>query len=136
VKNTTATLLLTAGVPPFAVQRILRHSDPKLTTEIYGHLVPGFLRDAIDRLRLQPVSGPFATRLLPGGETAGNAPEVSPEKQPFFRRRRMAGATGFEPVAFAFGVKPGGPLPSGERPNFGTLLIGTAPNCSPGVNRG
>jgi integrase len=32
-----------AGVNPAAVQRILRHSDPRITTEVYGHLVPGYL---------------------------------------------------------------------------------------------
>src|SRR5216683_5318143 len=51
---------------------------------------------------------------------------------------KLAGDTGFEPVAFGFGVKPRGTPPSGERPNFGTLPIGTAPNRSaggePGVN--
>ena len=33
----------------------LGHSDPKITTEVYGHLVPGFLRDAIDQLKLETV---------------------------------------------------------------------------------
>ena len=62
LRHTTATLLLTAGVPPFAVQRILRHSDPKITTEVYGHVVPGFLRDAIDQMKL---GDPIRRRLLP-----------------------------------------------------------------------
>jgi len=44
--------LLNAGVDPFAVQRILRHTDPRITTEVYGHLVPGYLRDAINKLPL------------------------------------------------------------------------------------
>ena len=30
----------------------------------------------------------------------------------------VAGATGFEPVAFGFGVKAGGGLPSGHYPKF------------------
>jgi hypothetical protein len=38
------------GANPAAVQRILRHSDPKTTTEIYGHLAPGYLRAEVDRL--------------------------------------------------------------------------------------
>jgi integrase len=42
---------------PAAVQRILRHSDPRITTEVYGHLLPGYLRSEIDRLS---VSGDFA----------------------------------------------------------------------------
>jgi site-specific recombinase XerD len=44
--------LLASGVDLFAVQRILRHSDPKITSETYAHLVPGYLHEAIDRLEL------------------------------------------------------------------------------------
>jgi hypothetical protein len=33
------------------VQRILRHSDPRITTGTYGHLQPDYLRSEIDRLR-------------------------------------------------------------------------------------
>lgn len=51
LRHTTASLLLMAGANPAAVQRILRHSDPRITTEVYGHLVPDYLRRAeIDRL--------------------------------------------------------------------------------------
>src|SRR3954469_8011321 len=37
-----------------------RHTDPRITTEVYGHLVPGYLRDAINKL---PLAG--AADLLP-----------------------------------------------------------------------
>jgi hypothetical protein len=50
LRHTTASLLLMAGANPAAVQRILRHSDPRITTEVYGHLLPGYLRDEINRL--------------------------------------------------------------------------------------
>jgi len=50
LRHTTASLLLMSGANPAAVQRILRHSDPRITTEVYGHLLPGYLRDEIDRL--------------------------------------------------------------------------------------
>jgi len=40
-RHTTATLLLSAGVELYAVARILRHTDPKITFETYAHLVPG-----------------------------------------------------------------------------------------------
>jgi len=36
-RHSTASLLMMNGANPAAVQRILRHSDPKLTTEVYGH---------------------------------------------------------------------------------------------------
>jgi len=38
-----------AGANPAAVQRILRASDPRITTEVYGHLAPGYLPAEIDR---------------------------------------------------------------------------------------
>jgi len=47
LRHTTASLLLMRGADVAAVQRILRHSDPRLTTETYGHLVarlPALLR--------------------------------------------------------------------------------------------
>jgi integrase len=44
LRHTTASLLMMAGVNPGAVQRILRHSDPRITTETYGHLQPDYLR--------------------------------------------------------------------------------------------
>jgi hypothetical protein len=49
-RHTTATLLLAAGLDLYAVARILRHSDPKVTFETYAHLVPGYLHEQIDRL--------------------------------------------------------------------------------------
>ena len=75
-----------------AVQRILRHSDPRLTTETYGHLVPDYLRAQIDRLSFGPMAPshapadsreaqavatippPFAPILLPEAENPGKAP--------------------------------------------------------------
>jgi integrase len=89
LRHTTASLLMMAGANPAAVQRILRHSDPKLTMEVYGHLAPGYLRAEVDRLAFAPAppeakphdtqnvasAGAFVTRLLPGpseGEKAGS----------------------------------------------------------------
>src|SRR5712664_4549300 len=53
-RHSTASLLMMAGANPAAVQRIMRHSDPKLTTEIYGHLAPEYLRAEVDRLAFGP----------------------------------------------------------------------------------
>ncbi len=60
-RHTTATLLLAAGVDLYAVARILRHSDPKITFETCAHLVPGYLHAQIDRL---PKLEPFAALVL------------------------------------------------------------------------
>ena len=56
LRHTTASLLMMRGANPAAVQRILRHSDPKITTEVYGHLSPGYLQSEVDRLRFQPAT--------------------------------------------------------------------------------
>src|SRR3954469_6643100 len=52
LRHTTATLLLKEGVPLATVQRILRPRDPRLTTEIYGHLDVEDMRAGLDRLRI------------------------------------------------------------------------------------
>src|SRR5438874_1416323 len=52
LRHTTASLLLAAGADLYAVARILRHTDPKLTFDVYAHLVPGYLEGAIARLKL------------------------------------------------------------------------------------
>jgi hypothetical protein len=43
------------GADVAAVQRILRHSDPRLTMETYGHLVPDYLRTQIDLPSFGPI---------------------------------------------------------------------------------
>ncbi|GEL68677.1 hypothetical protein MVI01_04610 [Myxococcus virescens] len=50
LRHTTATLLLKAGVPLATVQRILRHSDPAITSEIYGHLDVEDMRKGLNLL--------------------------------------------------------------------------------------
>jgi integrase len=58
-RHTTATLLLAAGADMYAVARILRHTDPRITFETYAHLVPGYLQEQVDRLSnvVPPVAG-------------------------------------------------------------------------------
>ena len=46
---------------PAAVQRILRHSDIRVTMDVYGHLAPGYLRTEIDRLSFRPKSNGFTS---------------------------------------------------------------------------
>jgi integrase len=56
LRHTTASLLMQAGASPLAVQRILRHRDVRITTDVYGHLAPGFLRAEIDKLTFDVAS--------------------------------------------------------------------------------
>ena len=74
---------------PAAVQRILRHSDPRITTEVYGHLVPDYLRAEIDRLSF------------------GIAPPAKPSSD--------SPTLGALPTAFATSVLQPGPIEAGDK---------------------
>jgi integrase len=50
LRHTTGSLLTMQGANLAAVQRIMRHKDPRITSETYLHLDPGYLRREIDRL--------------------------------------------------------------------------------------
>jgi integrase len=65
-RHTTASLLMMFGANPAAVQRILRHSDIRVTMDVYGHLAPGYLRTEIDRLSFRPKSEGFTSPVLQG----------------------------------------------------------------------
>ncbi len=49
-RHSFATHALESGASLVAVQKILRHSDPRLTTRTYGHLATQHLRDAVNRI--------------------------------------------------------------------------------------
>ena len=54
LRHTTATLLLKAEVPLATVQKVLRHTDPAITSEIYGHLDLDDMRKAVNKLSFKP----------------------------------------------------------------------------------
>lgn len=56
LRHTTATLLLKAEVPLATVQKILRHTDPAITSEIYGHLDVEDMRRAVNKLSFASAS--------------------------------------------------------------------------------
>jgi integrase len=120
LRHTTASLLMMRGANPAAVQRILRHSDPKLTTEVYGHLAPGYLRAEVDRLafglgapeddeaedtRQRAIAGAFATPLLPDADrdiSKASTRSAFPEAFPMPALERD---TGLEPATFSLGTR-------------------------------
>jgi len=56
LRGTTATLLARAGVSLVVAQRMLRHTDPRLTANIYSRVDIGDLRAGINRLGIpQPL---------------------------------------------------------------------------------
>ena len=78
-RHTTASLLMMFGANPAAVQRILRHSDIRVTMDVYGHLAPGYLRTEIDRLSFRPKSNGFTSPVLqgsPDGDPGSPAPSA------------------------------------------------------------
>ncbi len=95
LRHTTATLLLREKVPLVVVQKVLRHRDPKLTEQVYGHLADDFLRDGVDRLQFEGMpepesvpslafasgsgtpAGPKLHRTLEGPESRGENPRTS-----------------------------------------------------------
>jgi integrase len=65
LRHTTASLLLMQGADLAAVQRIMRHQDPRITTEVYGHLAPGYLQKEINRLRFEPTPVDEGATVIP-----------------------------------------------------------------------
>ena len=119
LRHTTASLLLAAGADLYAVARILRHTDPKLTFDIYAHLVPGYLADAVARLRLGTLpprkalsrvekgssGAEFGAPVVHGAQEAADVPTGGPGNFAETRDPVMAGPAGFEPAAFGFVVR-------------------------------
>ena len=52
LRHTAGSLFLMSGVPLEVVQKMLRHTDPKITSGVYGHLLMSYQRDAIAKARL------------------------------------------------------------------------------------
>jgi hypothetical protein len=61
LRHTYASLLLAGKESPVYVEDQLGHSSIKVTVDLYGHLVPGANRSAVDRL----AAAPAATFLKP-----------------------------------------------------------------------
>jgi excisionase family DNA binding protein len=69
LRHTTASLLMMAGANPAAVQRIMRHTDPRLTTEVYGHLAPEYLHAEMERMKFAALPAGESPAALPAAET-------------------------------------------------------------------
>ena len=49
-RHTHSSLLLETGASPTVAQAQLRHSDPRITLGIYGHVIGDSQRNAVDRV--------------------------------------------------------------------------------------
>ena len=112
--------MLMRGAPLAAVARILRHTDPKITDRVYGHLLPGYLKAEVDRLAFgivpepegagQPEETAADAPLARGGATVvplhavgkgtAGTPVANPQEIPAVVLERE---TGFEPATLSLG---------------------------------
>ena len=77
LRHTTGSLLTMRGANTAFVQRIMRHSDPRITTGTYCHLEPSYLSSGIDQLlRFQPE--PAAAPVAAVASVAAGAPLSPP----------------------------------------------------------
>ncbi len=61
LRHTFASLLLQQGESPVYVKEQMGHSSIQVTVDLYGHLIPGGNRQAVDRLDDPPAEGESAT---------------------------------------------------------------------------
>ena len=66
LRHTYASLLIQDGVSLVYIKEQLGHSSIKITVDIYGHLVPGGNKEAVDRLDDSIESAPIRTLYAPG----------------------------------------------------------------------
>ena len=50
LRHSAATILRSMGVSPKVVQELLGHSDIRITLRIYGHVLPGMHKEAMDKM--------------------------------------------------------------------------------------
>ena len=96
LRHTTGSLLTMRGANTIFVQRIMRHSDPRITSETYCHLEPGYLKAGMDTfMKLgaseeDPASSPTApaAQVAAAAAAQGAAGQGTPEKKspPFVTR--------------------------------------------------
>jgi integrase len=124
LRHTTASLLMMSGANPAAVQRIMRHSDPRITTETYGHLTPNYLRAEVDRL----VFGlPVEAAGAPASRTAGALAAGQQGAAPF--------AATLLQTSPEMGAAQGTPLEIPQGFQGLTTVQGGAPEATPSLSR-
>jgi hypothetical protein len=92
LRHTYASVLLMFGANLTSVQKLLGHSDPKITERRYGHLLADFMRSEVDRLRFG--LDRLAPRIAGAGEGAGGAGSAS---QPFAPGGAPLGSPSYPP---------------------------------------
>jgi len=103
LRHSTASLLMQAGVPIHVVQRVMRHADPRMTANIYGHLAPDYLHSEVEKLSLGVGPAELAASLLQAKPKRPIVVRTEGAKSEADSAVTSARDTGFEPVAFGSG---------------------------------
>ena len=93
------------GADLSAVQKIMRHRDPRITSETYLHLDPDYLQKQIDRLSFGSpgLAAPLvSTVCLASGEAAAGRDRAPSEPKPI-QAPTTERDIGFEPTTFSLG---------------------------------
>ncbi len=87
-----------AGANPASVQKIMRHTNPRLTTEVYGHLAPEYLQAEANRLKLLPIPSEYVTQVLPPAKSAAPRDTRAQENSTDSETCEMVRPAGLEPT--------------------------------------
>jgi len=114
LRHTFGSVLIMSGANLVSVQKLLGHSNPKITAETYAHLAPDYLLAEVNLLRFgvdhlapvaktsQRLAAASTIRVTPELQSASDpegeagSPSLIPEG---FPASELAGCTGLEPVA-------------------------------------
>jgi excisionase family DNA binding protein len=101
LRHTTASLLKAAGVHLVDAQRILRHSDPRITQEVYAHVDLDQLRSAVNRMPVRIDNFPANVDGNVDGGGGKNGRREKRNNYGVFEEREK----GFEPSTLALAIR-------------------------------
>jgi len=133
LRHTCGSLLANAGVSTAALQKILRHSDPRTTMAIYVHLQPDFLLREVNRLRFHPAGqgpDPDPGAVPPAAEPARavvNAPTWANPGQDAQPHLRLVTGQGVGP---AESLRVSGEAQGEANPQQAAPKAGALPDCA------
>jgi len=101
LRHTYASVLPMSGAALVSVQRLLGHSDPKITERRYGHLLPDFMASEVNRLRFgldRLAPGRLGTSLVQHPDAPKREAGTLPDSGTI-PASLVAGCRGLEPLA-------------------------------------
>ena len=133
LRHTTASLLTAAGVHLVDAQQILRHSDPRITQEVYRDVDLDQLRSAVNRMQVRIDNFPANVDGNVDGGDGRNGTRKKRNKYGLFEEREK----GFEPSTLALasrlGSIPRGTDALGAFPPLSHFQAGQTLAANPGI---